>query len=84
MAVSTTTSPVTQTADVEVNTAVTTGVQPLDSEEIGSINNRAPSRFTAANPATVSRAGCPSGPSRRMTGTAVRRIRISRPVASPE
>ena len=54
---STTTSPVTQMAEVAVNNAVTNDVASPVSEEIGSISTPVPSRMAAANPTRTIDAG---------------------------
>jgi hypothetical protein len=58
--VSTTAKPVTQTADVEVNRAVSTPAPVPSSAAGGSANSTAPSRITTANAVTTVRAGCPA------------------------
>ena len=50
VAVSTTTSPVTQTADVEVNSASINGVQPPAFDAKGSASRSVPSKMTAKKP----------------------------------
>jgi hypothetical protein len=52
--VSTTMSPVTQTADVEVKTAVRKSVPPGPSVATGSISSAPPTRMATANPTTTS------------------------------
>ena len=48
VAVSCTTSPVTHTAEVDVNIASENGVNLPEADEIGSISNRVPNSITAA------------------------------------
>jgi hypothetical protein len=54
---STTDNPVTQTADVEVNKAVTRSVHVPALEEIGNINRNVPIEITAKNPKQIVLAG---------------------------
>lgn len=56
-AVSTTTSPVTQTAEVAVNRASIGGVQVPSLDEIGSMSSSVPAMITAPNPAAMTWAG---------------------------
>ncbi len=56
--VSTTVKPVTQTALVEVNNAVTKPAPPGPDSAIGSINSPVPTATAAANPVTTTCAGC--------------------------
>ncbi len=63
--VSTTTRPVTHTAEVEVNRAVTNPVAPPSSEDTGSMSRNAPSRITAPKAMARVRAGCTANSDRR-------------------
>ena len=58
VAVSTTVSPVTQTADVAVKAAIRNGVPPGPGVEIGIMSSTVPTRMAPANPATTTCAGC--------------------------
>jgi hypothetical protein len=57
-AVSTTIRPVTQVADVAVNSAVSGEVKTCACEDIGSISKNAPKRIIPRKAATIMRKGC--------------------------
>lgn len=56
--VSTTASPVTQTAEVAVKSALTKPTLAPSTDEIGRLSSNAPMKITAANPKTNTCAGC--------------------------